>query len=446
MGLFYSFSFYSFLYIVREVFRILSITFDYDLWILTDKEVDFYNLFFAFISVIFAQSVCFSFWFDRPRSIFEKRHYKAITIVNDQRVLNWYFLNWFSKLAVAFGIMFGLVYRRGFYTFSLYADYHYIFILIVIVLFLQTWNTLGLIFKRKGLKLMLLVGVILSTIAFGLSKINLIDYKSINEICLARNIDYNYNLRLPESDYYDKKYFFSLVENIYLVKPKNPNETKPLIVVDNNKKIDLKEFKETVGVWQSIRYKTDVPRMTYKFHIDKTIKMKFVNQLKKVLAESGGRKIAYAVIPKNPEYDVRYYKHFFIGYSITDFANAKTINEEINNFRNVINVSQLSSGECYINNNIVEDSRKIKHIVRELMLNEPDYIIKFLVNDNVDFSQYFKVVSSLKGVIYDLREEYSRETYLKPFIQLNRLEKEEVQQKYPFRMLELPSDCNKTAY
>ena len=119
IGLFYSFAFYSFLYLIREVFRILSVTEDYDLWILTDKEVDFYNLFFAFISVIISQSVCFAFWFDRPRGFFEKRHYRTTTIVNDQRVLNWYFLSWFSKLAIVFGIMFGLAFHGGFYVFIL---------------------------------------------------------------------------------------------------------------------------------------------------------------------------------------------------------------------------------------------------------------------------------------------------------------------------------------
>ena len=50
-GLFFAFCFYSFLYLTRESFRLVSLTEDYDFWILTDKEVGFYNLIFAFISV-----------------------------------------------------------------------------------------------------------------------------------------------------------------------------------------------------------------------------------------------------------------------------------------------------------------------------------------------------------------------------------------------------------
>ena len=51
-GLFFAFCFYAFMYLTRESFRFASLTVDYDLWILTDNEVRFYNLIFAFISVI----------------------------------------------------------------------------------------------------------------------------------------------------------------------------------------------------------------------------------------------------------------------------------------------------------------------------------------------------------------------------------------------------------
>ncbi len=279
IGLFYSFAFYSFLYLIREAFRLLSVTEDYDLWILTDKEVNFYNLFFAFISVIISQSVCFVFWLDRSRGFFEKRHYRITTIVNDQRVLNWYFLSWFSKLAIVFAIMFGLTFHGGFYFFSFYPDYSYVFILIIIVLFLQTWNTIGLTFKRKSLKWMLLTGTILSVIAFGLSKINLIDYKAINQNYLAKNIHYNYKLELPETSNCERLFRRSLIEDIYVVKSKNQNETKPFIIVEN-KKIDLYELKEKIIDWKSIRNEYEIPHMVYQLHIDKTIKMDFINQIK----------------------------------------------------------------------------------------------------------------------------------------------------------------------
>ncbi len=445
IGLFYSFAFYSFLYLIRDVFRILSVTEDYDLWILTDKEVYFYNLFFAFISVIISQSVCFAFWFDRPRKFFEKRHYRKTTIVNDQRVLNWYFLSWFSKLAIVFGIMFGLAFHGGFYVFSFYPDYNYIFILIIIVLFLQTWNTIGLTFKRKSLKWMLLTGVIISIIAFGLSRINLIDYKAINHNYLAKNIHNNYRLELPETNSYERLFRRSLIENIYVVKSKNQNENEPFIVVEN-KKIDLNELKDKIMDWQSMRSEYEIPHMVYQLHIDKTIKMGFVNQLKNELAKSGVTRIAYAVVPINPVYDIRYYKDFsfqtWLPNWYSDWFNPKEIYDDINRTRNIIEIKQGTSEKCFINDKTVEND-KIKQILKHLITNDLDYIIKFHVNDSVEFSDYFRVISYSREVINELRNEYSKETYSEQFDWLDFEKEKEVKRKYPLRIFELTTDFKK---
>ena len=445
IGLFYSFAFYSFLYLMRETFRILSVTEDYDLWILTDKEVSFYNLFFAFISVIISQSVCFTFWFDRPRKIFGKRHYRITSIVNDQRVLNWYFLSWFSKLAIVFGLMFGFSYYGGFYVVSFYPDYNYIFILIIVVLFLQTWNTIRLTFKQKSLKWMLISVVIVSFVSFGLSRVNLIDYKAINQRYLEKNIYYKYCLELPETDNYERLYRHSLIKNIYVVKSKKQIETEPLIIVNNNE-TDLHKLNKIIMDWQSMRSEYSVSHMVYQLYIDKTIRMGFVNQLKNELAQLGCTRIAYAVVPKNPEYDIRYYKDFSFQTQIqnwhSDWVNPKEIYDGLNRFHNTIEINQSTLGKCIINGEPVEND-KIKQTIKHLIINDSDYIIKFHVNDSVVFSDYFKVISCSREVINELRNEYSQETYSKQIEWLDYEEEKEVKRKFPLRIFELTTDFKK---
>ena len=66
LGVAFAFALYSFFYLFRETFRVLSITRHYDLLILTKWQAFYSNLFFAFISTVFGQSVCFSYWFNRP--------------------------------------------------------------------------------------------------------------------------------------------------------------------------------------------------------------------------------------------------------------------------------------------------------------------------------------------------------------------------------------------
>lgn len=439
VGLFFAFAFYSFIYLIREVFRILSVTETYDLWILTDKEVYFYNLIFAYISVIIGQSIAFLFWLDRPKSIFRKQNLRKTTILNDQRAINWYFLSWFSKLAIVFGLMFGLTFRGGFYVFSLYPDYNYIFILIVIVLFLQTWNTISLSSKRKGQKWMLISGVLLSIIAFGISRINIIDYKTINHNYLKKNIHYNYNLELPESDSYKRIEKRSLTENIYLVDSKQ-NENESIIIVDNEQ-ISFEKLHEKIIEWQSVRYKYDVPFMVYRLHIHKSIKMDFVNQVKKELTKSNVSRIAYAVVPANNEYDKRFYQDYSFSMLLpnwkADWMNPKTI-KDLNKVQNIIEIKQTEF-DYLINDTLVKTNR-IKSTIKRLIQENSDYIIKFYVNDNAVFSDYFKVLLSLKEAVNELRNLYSEKKFFKQYDLLDYEEATEVRQKFPFRIFEITTE------
>lgn len=446
IGLFFSFVFYSFLYLIRETFRIMSATGSQDLLILTDKEVNFYNLFFAFIAVILAQSVTFTFWFDRPRSIFNKPNHRKTAIINDQRVLNCYFLSWFSKLAVLFGLFFGFVFRNGFSVFSFYPDYNYIFILIIVVLFLQTWTTIRLTFKRKSLKWMLSTVIILSIVAFGWSRINLIDYKAINQNYLQKNMHHKYQLEYPGTDNFQKFDRPSLIKNIYVVDAKyEKSNSAPIIIVDD-KKITLEKLPNKIKDWQSNFYEHNHSHMVYRLHIHKFIKMDFVNQLKNKLKNSGASKIAYAIRPKNPEYDKQYYQNHSYSLALPNWSfnrlNPKAIHKRLSKVQNIIKIKQTLS-DYYINDSIIEVNR-LKETIEILIQKNSDYIIKFHINDNVNFIDYFRVLSHTKGAINELRDKYSEKQYAKKYNNLVDYEKiNEVRNKFPFRIFELTSGLKK---
>lgn len=308
LGLFYSFSFYSFLYIIRETFRILTVTENYDLWVLAENEVSFYNLFFAFLSVILGQSVCFVFWFDQPKKLFGNRNYRKSAIVNDQRFLNWYFLSWLSKMAIVFGIFFGFVFQGGWNVISFYPDYSYVFMLIIITLFLQTWTTIRLTYIRKSFKWFLVSIVCVSILSFGLSKINLVNYKSINHSIFSKNIHYKYKLDLPFSNSFEKpEGKLSLVEDIYVVCSKDDSlNLKPFIVADN-KRISMDSLRNKINDWQSERDSVEIPFMVYRLYFHRGIKMEFLNELKTELSRLGISRISYAVIPHDASYDSQYY-------------------------------------------------------------------------------------------------------------------------------------------
>lgn len=442
IGLFYSFAFYSFLYLIREIFRFFSVTENYDLWVLTDSEVNFYNLIFAYISVILGQSVAFSFWVDQPKRNLGLANYRKATILNDLRVLIWYFLSWVFKLALLYATFFGLAFAGGFYVFSFYPDYNFVFILIIIVLFLQSWTSIILTYKKKSLKWMLVSGVLLTISAFGISKINLIDYQALNHKILKKNIHYSYNLDLPETNSFETNYRRSLTNSIYLVEPKNAQDhSEPSIVIDN-KRIELEKLSAKIEEWRSNTNEYERDRMVYRFYIHSPIKMGFVHKVRNELTRSGVSKIAYAVVPMNTLYKKRFDQNFsfpmILPRSIIEGLDPFPIYPDITDFPNIINITQSESG-CTINDTLV-NSNRIKNTIKQLIEQNSDYLIKLQVDDNVAFSDYFKILSFTREAVDDLRNAYSEEKYSKQFDELSSKEWQEVSTKFPFRIRETTVD------
>jgi len=443
LGITYSFAFYSFLYVCREVFRVLSVDFYSDMFVLSDSEVNFYNLFFAFISVIFGQSVCFNFWFDKPRAFQDRFNRRRLSIVNDQRVLNWFFLDWFAKMGVVFGIMFVLALHGGQYVFSFYPKYNYIFVLIVIVLFFQTWNTLRWTFLRRSLKWFLLSIAILSVISVGLSRINLIDYKALNDNFLKKNIQFNYQLLLPESDIYHRVERRSLVLNLFVVQDTSLYKpTEPIIIIDNQV-VGLEGVRTKIEKFQEGMHEYDRSIFTVLIFINRDIKMGIVNQLKSELSNCGVSRIAYAVVPVHPLYDQRYYQdigmYFRLQRNRNENSHGSFVTGKLDEKQNIIEIHQLEMDYCLVKDSLV-DNENVKEVVQKLILKNSDYLIKFYLNDQVIFSSYLKVLTSCRSALYELRDYYAQNRYSKKYDELFISEIDEVNMHYPYRLIEFTTE------
>ncbi len=447
LGISYAFIFYSFLYLIREILRMFSVTKIYDLWILSDNEVNFCNLFFAFISVIIAQSMCFTFWIERPKRIFDKFNYKKTTIINDQRVLNYSFLSWFSRISFVIAIMFLFTYPGGYYIFKLYPDSNYIFILIIIVLFFQTWNAISLTFKRKSFKWLLVSMIIVSILSFGLSKINLIDYKAINKIILKKNVFNNYTLHLPESNTYKFPTKLSLIETIYIAEAKNGTFNSGPIIIADNKVIELYDLHKKIHEWQLGRNKYDVKKMLIILYMHKTTKMSFVNKLKNELSKAGVSKIGYAVIPIHREFDERVYQSSLLKMNLPN-PNFKLFNSEVvfKKFiksKNTIEIKQEIAGYCIINNTKVESS-KLKLKLKKLINKRRETFIVLYINDNQNVSEYLNIYVSIKEAFREVKNEYALKTYSKEFDWLSYEKSEEINKIFKLKLMQMTTEMIET--
>lgn len=431
-----SFSLYSFAYIVREAFRYVSLSCDYDLWLLSDEEVKFYNLVTAFIAVIISQSFCFAFWFNRPRRFRERRHFYFVSIVNDQMALNSCFLSWFSKLALVYAITLGVA--PMYYVFSLYPDYKFVFVLLIVVLFLQSWTTIRRVFKRESLKWMLVSAVAVCVIAFGISKINLIDYKELNEISLRKNVAHNYKLELPESDVFDAGTRVMLTKNVYLAMPKNQEGTEPYLIVDGVE-VKMSALPALLEDWQSGFYDLDKQLLACRVCVDKSVKMKYVMRLKQQMARANVYRIYYAVVSRNPEYDVRYYNWLSFNTRIPSCYKDPELYREFcdrtSEFPNRIELSCKSSEILEINGKSY-DIKIAKNVLKKLIQNDLDYVIRLNVGYSMRYYDYFNALLLSREAVDEVKADCAAEYFGKPIEEISEDELQEMSRLVPFRFAE----------
>ena len=445
IGLCFAFSLYSLQYMARETLRLNSISED-DLWFLSDSEVSFYNLIFAFIAVIFGLSFCLAYWFDRPAKVFNLKTGRLRSIVHDQRFLNWYFLAWFSKVATVYGFLFGMASFGGFYMISLYPNFRHLFILVVIVLFLQIWNTILLTYRRKVYRWMVISLIVVSVISFGLSKINLVDYGALNEKVINQRLDVKYYLRLPTATTYKKASFRDMNRPVVYIVNSKEDLTGPIepILFLNKKECKISELTNEI-----ITLKNKLPQelqiwMPVFLKVDKKVPMSFVNTVTKNLALADIQNLSFIVIPADGVHDSRYYinherthlskfnqSHFQFDY--------KNNLQQIETYSNKIEIHVLKGD--YRVNSISVPKEEMANVLKSSIEKNLDYGIAINFNEGLTFDTYFEVISAINDAVFYLRNRESVEKYGMPFRALEesflRDSQKAVLQKYPLRYIEI---------
>ena len=407
IGVLYAFLFYSILYLSRESIRFASVLISdgFYLWIFTDEEVKFYNFFFAFLSLILGQSICFQFWAERKRKFMTNYKEKLTTIINDQRFLMWCFLSWFSKLAFLYGFVF-IVTLEGGVVFSFYQGYKFIFILFLIVLFLQSWLAVRRFFKRNSLKWMTVSFILISILSLGLSTINLIDYKALNKIMLRRNIIHEYNIKLPRIANAKAPRPSGSIQKIYLAKNKDSNS--PIIIFDRHL-IGIDSFSSVlinkVNFMSGYNYDTR-SRWKYQLYIDKEVQMEFVTKMLKDLAEVFVFKFSYSALPVEVVYD----KSFYRDYSINHYTPYPILElddlEHYENKNTKIKLEILSENKILIDDSI-STLDALKTNIQEKIKKEQVCELTIEFGGACSFGSYINVLSLAKQSIEELRNEYA---------------------------------------
>lgn len=452
IGLLFAFCFYAFLYVCREALRVLFfMTDDYDVLVLSDTTVNFLNYVFACIATILGQSLCFTCWFEVPFRKLGKYAPQMRAIINDQRSMNFYFLSWFSRLAYVFVLLIGSMMGGGIYVIRTFSGYQYVLILIIVVLFCHSWMNIRRLFNGKSFRWMLLSFILLSVLSLGLSRINLIDYKTINQIILSKNINYSYHLQLPEAARSERMNSESgRIATLWIAEDKNnPVDGEPVVFIKHpgkletcqSEQIPFDSLKEYFACWNQ-HILEDILYDPCVIYAHRNVKMGYINKIKRSLAELGVIRIQYAVLPPMREYDDRYYTYsafpLVTGRYFADTDAWQELQEELNSAKDVSELHISETGEILVDNIKIESNDFI-NFIRQMIQATPDYHIKYYISDNSSYAAYIFIVSNIMQAIYQIRNNYSLATYQQKYEELEWEKEKVVRRKYPYRVIEIPT-------
>lgn len=370
-----SFSLYQFFIIGRDFLRILTFSDNFNYLDFSEKELFFYNFFYAFLTLIIGQSFFLKIIFDTNKKYGEKCiQFKRKKINHDQNILIWFFLSWFIRTV-------GFI-TPIHYHFNFYSDYKHLFFLILIVLFLQSWQGLGLTI-RNYFKYLIGSFILISVLAFGYTQINLIDFENFFKKQHTQNPYIKENIELSKIHFTERLSLRNKELEIFVSKNGE--------IYFSGEKRSLSEIKKILLEANSDAYYYHNSNSFVQLNIDENASLKHIYKLKKIINTFTDFKIAYSAYPENLILSKTYYQ---------DKSEGVFEGRKVGFFKNEIILELTNENELLVNNSVY-NCQEIASTISKLILKNKDYRITFKLKENALFSDYLKLLS------------YAREGYFK---------------------------------
>lgn len=432
VGLASAFTIYAFFYVLRESLRVLSFGFENYPNILSESDRNFYNIFFAGLSIIYANSIVVNFLFSKPQNVMNRFNSKRKRILNDQIFLSFNFSYLFTKIGLVFG-----VFSMCCMDFNFIPFFKPFSVLLLVVLYLETWKNLSRVFKKNRFQIQCIHLLIIVLLVFGLSRINIVDYNALDAISLSKNP----KIDLPHSAFFnDKGSRFDLEIDLKL----KINEHNELDIYTKDKpKISLNEVAYFITQERASRRYELVPFLSVFISADKNMNIKHVKMLEAELFSVNQRKVIYEVF--NPEAIISRFDKRGIAKMITESFLEIKLNNEIPMPPILPDYSEYYHFDDTLQVTIQEHIKiNGKGISQENLTNEfkkyinPKTLVLYNYKLDAKYQDYIHVLASHFSAAYQLRQsdqtifiqnEYeSNETY--------EIEQQLLKEKYPIMIRE----------
>jgi hypothetical protein len=407
------------------------------MWLLSKGEASFYNWFAAALALLIGQAICIAYWFARPKRFKERGIRNRSAILNNQSFLQANFLMWYLKLGVLYALFYGLSWANAHVAFSFYPNYAIILVLVLFVLFFQSWNTIRLKFKSKSYKWMLISFFGLALGSLGLSTIHIVDYERANETVLAENIWYSQDLQLPVVSVYSRGRELTHVDSyIYF---REIEDTNAVVLCNGNHRIPVYKDGTYYGFpnsWHWNESESNYYDLEYRLYIDKSIKMGVVQEIFQDFSNADITNLTLAVLPSNSLYPAAAHHGAIINACSNDFYQGVYQKQLCDTVSNQIKIRHEESGIYKVNGTHVTEA-DLEMTLYDLFFMNPDFRVEYVYSEDLSFNDYlqFEVIS--KKAIVHYRDFFTWDEHGRPYYGLDWHFQELYAKAYPLRILRI---------
>ncbi|WP_282044220.1 hypothetical protein [Winogradskyella flava] len=407
---------YSFFYVLRETDRMMFLDFENRPVVIKEGDRQLFNLFFAAISIILGNSVAISFLFSRPQQAFSTRNNKRNRILNDQAFLGFNFIHWFAKVWFLFATFSSQFMGSKFITNFLWPS-----IFLIIVLYLDSWKSLSLVIKKYKLKVILIHLTTFLLLIFCLSRLNVIDYKSIDELSYKQRP----TIEVPNSKFKDEKYERRYY-NYLVFRMNSTSENQVGLFNEQNEPIKLYDVYAYINNWQDELVEELKPRATPRLRANKDVPIRYIKEFELLLFQYGQYKIIYEV-GNDDESTKRFYNNQ-IKYSISPSLHEAFPREPHEPPRPPYfdYINELNSSDTIFVNvgkTVVFDNRIVKpnDLVTEFQKHIDSLtVFEYVYTDNTTYQDFINVLSAHKMAILELKMSNSKFDYEEMILEIHR--------------------------
>jgi len=434
LGTAFSFGLNGLFYYLRESLRLLTSEYGERLLIiLTPQENFYYNLFYGAIASIIGFYVFIKFVFENsiarrnPKLKLRQRH-----ILNEQCFFSWLFLFAFGKTVSIIGLWYLTISTQ--FDISYLKEFWILFVLIPLVLFLNIWSSILRLTGKRGYKYMLYSFLYISVLSLLYGKMNLNDYQQMDDNIKKKSVVLSYCINEPQSQSHNRIYRISLATDLYII------NDSTIFWKDALTGIRLDEISDYVNSEKKGLYERERDELLVNLHIDKNVKLSFVNKIKLELRKSKIDKILYSTGLKNSIYPSYYspYKNWGIGQNLyphydqilIDFLDSaeqidfskytirlpKSPMYRINSLGEYNRIEiRISEVEALLNKQKTSKDRLKLFVSKFIGKYSPNFVIIYTPSSDITYGRYIEYLDLLHTEIDKLRNDLSLEIFGIPF-------------------------------